>query len=187
MPEVDRAGHFQAEIIDYGLKDAESGAVAVGLKVKLLAEWNQDAEQWDDWTQYDVDAIGDVYVVKKDGKLNEGQVKSLVQFAGWDGSLESIAERSWQPTKCQVQIEADEYKGKTRFRVGFINEFGRKPGPSINTVDNVKAKELQARHGAALRALTGNLRRTAAPSPSSRPSAPPPAAKPAAVGDGAPF
>lgn len=186
MPEVDREGNFQAEIIDYGLKDFESGSVAVSLRVKLTAEWNSETESWDDWTQYDMEAGGDIYIIKKDGKLNDGQVKNLSQYAGWDGSLTSITERTWQPTKCQVSIESDVYKNNTRHRIGFINEFGRKPGAKISTVDAVKAKELEARHGAALRAIVGNARRQNGSSPpASRPASPPP--KAAATAEGAPF
>lgn len=169
---VNCEGTFKAQIESYGLKEMESGSVAVSIRAHLLDLWN--GEGWEPWGDSNVEAAGDLWIVKKDGTLNSGQVEALIKCAGWDGNLESIVNETWRPTQCQVVVKADEYQGQTRYKIAFINDLNRTPG-MMGNVDAGKAKELQARHGAALRALAGNAKRNGAPAPASKPATPPPA------------
>jgi hypothetical protein len=175
MPtDIDRVGDFQACIYEYGLQEYDSGAVAIAAKATISAMWNPDAESWDDWTSYDVEALGYLFIVKKDGTVNDKQVDALVNHCGWDGNIASIINATWQPTPCQVKIAPNTYNGETTYRISFLNAFDRVPGGSFGNVDVVKAKELEARHGAALRAIVGNAKRgTAPPNGKSRPASPP--------------
>jgi hypothetical protein len=173
MQPCDREGTFKAQIESYGLKEMETGSVAVAIRANLLECWS--GEGWDAWSEYQMDATGDLWIVKKDGTLNSSQVEALIKCAGWDGNLESITNETWKPTPCQVVVQRDDYKGQTRFRIAFINDIDRTPG-AFGNVDAGKAKELQARHGAALRALAGNAKRNGAPAPTGKPATPPPAA-----------
>lgn len=182
--EADREGSFKAQIIDYGMKKAESGAIAVTLKVKLMAMWDPETQSWLPWSDYDMEAWGDLYVVKKDSTLNETACKSLINCAGWDGYLESICDKTWQPQDCQVVLQANEYKGVTTYRVGFLNALDRTPG-AMMTLDKESVKQLSAQYGAPLRALAGSAKAAATPKPNGKPAAPPKAkAKPAPVAAG---
>lgn len=178
MQPCDRTGSFRAEILDYGLKEMDSGAVAVALHVKLTEMW--DGENWQPWGEYDMEAYGDVWIVKKDGKLNDRQAKALINFAGWDASLSSIAEETWKPTPCQVEITHERYKDQDQYRISWVNDFDRTPGAGAQSnVDANKLKELEARFGSPLRALQGNVKRNGAAPSTKKPSPPP---KPAAAG-----
>jgi hypothetical protein len=174
MQPVDREGTFQAEIESFGLKEMESGSIAISIRANLTACWS--GEGWDSWSEYMMDAQGDLWIVKKDGTLNSPQVEALMKHAGWDGNLESIINETWKPTPCQVVVQKDSYKGVDRYKIGFINDLNRTPG-AMSNVDAAKAKELQARYGAQLRALAGNAVRNNA-APAGKPSAPPPAPAP---------
>lgn len=178
MPMIDREGTFKAQIQSYGLKEMETGSVAIAIRANLLACWN--GEGWDeDWVQYDMEAAGDIWVVKKDGTINKPAVDSLVKCCGWDANLESILNETWKPSGCQVVVKANEYNGQISYKISFINALDRTPG-AMSNVDANKAKQLQAKHGAALRALAGNAARNGASTPATKPAAPPPAApKPA--------
>lgn len=184
MQPVDRKGQFRAQITDYGLTESKDGAVGITLKVKLL-EWfdltakDENGEQgaWIPWEQYDMQAEGTAWVVKKTGEMNELGAKSLISFAGWDANLESVANGSWQPTLCQVAVDEEEYKGVTRRKISFVNDYNRNP-LGMGSVAPGKAKELQGRFGAQLRALAGNAKRNA-PSANGPIPAPPPARQPA--------
>lgn len=172
---IDREGTFKALIQSYGLKEMESGSVGIAIRANLLACWS--GEGWDDWAQYDVEAQGDIWIVgtkEKGSKLNEKAFESLVKHAGLDGDTDSIVNETWKPTECQVVIKADDYNGQTRFKIAFVNALDRTPG-AFGNVDAAKAKELQSRHGAALRAIAGNAKRNGTPTPASKPAAPPPA------------
>lgn len=168
MPQpLDREGDFRGRITDYGLRKYDSGAVAVAVQVAIDECWN--GESWDDWREFDVEAIGYINIVKKDKTLNQGAAQSLIDCANWNGSLESIVNHTWDPSPVGVSVRANEYKGQTSYRVEFINAYDSEPG-GLGNVDAGIAKQLQMTHGAALRALAGNQARNSA-SPSGRPPA----------------
>lgn len=177
---ADREGNFRAVITSYGLKEMESGAVAVSIKASLTDFW--DGTEWFPWKEYDVEAEGDVWIVKKNGDVNLGQAEALCRYAGWDGDMESIVQETWQPRPVTVAIQKDEYKRHVRYKIAFINDYNRTPG-AMSNVDREKAKALQAKHGAAFRAIAGNVQRNTAPPPPSGkfPTPPPPVKAPANV------
>lgn len=177
MQPCDREGTFKARIESYGVKELESGAIAVSICAHLTDIWN--GETWEPWGDYQQEALGDLWIVKKDSSINNNQVEALIKNAGWDGDIASIVDEKWNPTPCQVVVKADTYKDQTRFKIAFLNALDRAPG-GMGNVDSKKAKELQTRFGAQLRAIAGNAKRNgSAPAPATKPAVPPPAAKPA--------
>lgn len=174
----DREGSFRGEILAYGLTESNDKAVGVNVRVHLLAWWTDGA--WQDWSGYDpVEAEGCIWIVKKDGNLNERAVKGLIDFAGWDGSMESIANETWRPLQIGLTVERDEFKGQMRFKIGFINDFSRTPG-AMSTCSPSRVQELSNRFGAQFRAIAGNAQRNSAPPQHSSPQPPPPARVPTA-------
>lgn len=189
---IDRPGNFQCEFKEYGLTERESGAVAISVIAQITAQYNDESGEWDDWKEYDVEARGDLYIIKKDGGLNNSQVEALCKYAGWSGSLAAIRDRTWTPTPCQVSIEGDEYKGVTRYKIGFVNAFDRTPGGVGNITDD-KVKALEVKFGASLRAVAGSATHGTT-KPAGKPAAPPrrnadkqPFPDPNATGDAEPM
>jgi hypothetical protein len=180
MVAVDRTGDFRAEIKSYGLQKAESGAVGVRIQAHLVEMFNEETKDWEDWRDYNVEAWGTSWIIKKDGTVNQNAVDALVKYAGWDGSLKTIGENGWVPTPCQVSIGSEEYNGETQFRVSFINAWDRVPGANIGNVTSDDLKALENRFGSSLRAVVGNIKRnTSPPAPANGKGGPkpPPAAK----------
>jgi hypothetical protein len=180
---VDREGFFRAEIIDYGMceaSDAASQSVGVTIKCHLSEMYDFGQEAWVDWP-YDQEATGVLWVICKNGSINDTACKSLVQSAGWDGDFESISDKRWEPTPCQVQVKHQEYKGKSEFRIAYVNPLDKIPG-AMGNLNTDKVKLLKSQHGAALRALTSTLKTNAALVAKGKPAAPkapPKAAAPA--------
>lgn len=175
---VDREGAFRCQLADYGLKQMDSGAVAISLRVALTEHY--DGEHWQPWAQYDMEAEGDIWIVKKNGEINQQAAESLMRHAGWDGTLESITGATWTPTPFQVTVKRDDYQGNVRHKIAYVNEFDRTPG-GLSNVSPDKARELAARFGSQFRAIAGNVKRnnaagagTGAPAAPSRPAPPPP-------------
>ena len=183
---IDREGHFRARIVEYGMcqaSDAASQSVGVQIKVALTEMWDPDREGWMSWSEYDQEATGTLWIVKKDGTLNDMACRSLVQNAGWDGDIYKIADSKWEPTECQVTIKAEEYRGRTQYKVSFVNDYNRVPG-SMGTLDESTVKSLKNQHGSALRALFATTKANSAPKPEGKPEAPPkpPAKRPPPAG-----
>lgn len=195
MQAVDREGQFRAKILEYGIRPADSGAVAVSLHVHLTELWSGD--QWHPWAEYQMEAFGDVWVVKKNGEVSQDAAENLMRCTGWDGSFASISNKTWKPTDCQVAISKDEYKGQVRYRINFVNAFDRDPSGGMSTVPDDKIRELENRFGASLRAIRGNIMRNQPAAPANgKPTAPPappaaaaphPASAAAQSADGIPF
>lgn len=169
---VDREGQFRGTITEYGLKEMESGSVAVSIKAQLTEFYAGEEEGWLDWTQYDVEAQGDVWVIKRDKSLNAKAAESLVKNAGWDGSFTSVKDGSWQPTPCQFTVKAEEYEGRTYYKIAFVNDFDRTPG-GMSNVDDARVKSLESQYGSQMRALFSNTKRNGAKPEASKPRTPP--------------
>ena len=169
MPQLEQAGNFRGPVISYGLNKVESGAQSVYLTVRIEEIWYEG--EWCDYREHQLEVSGDIWIVKKDGSINERQVRSLIDYAGWDGSLLSICDQSWCPPPVQITVGEDEYQGNVRYRINWLNHYDRMPGGG--NVSAEEAKELQARYGAQLRALSGNATRNAAAPPPGAPAKPP--------------
>ena len=173
MHPVDRAGTFRGNISEYGLKEFESGSVAVAIRVYLTEYWNDIDKVWVEWHEFDHEAHGDIVVVKKDKTINQNAASSLIRYAGWDGDIESIQSSKWTPTPIQVVIKEDTYNGETRLKIAFVNEFARTPGGLGANMSPEKARQLQTQFGASLRAIAGSVKMNGT-KPSGSPVAPPP-------------
>lgn len=145
-------GFYRIKITEYGLREADSGAVAISLKAELLEAFIDG--EWVNWGHAEEEADGDIWIVKKDGKCNDMAVESLAKFTGWDGDVESILNATWQPLQCQCQIKREEYKGVPRFRISFLNSWQRTPG-MMGNVTTARAKELSEKFGRGLRSIAG--------------------------------
>lgn len=191
---VSQVGSFRGPIMEYGLFEADSGSVGINIKCAITDIFHED--DWLDYREYDLEVEGTIWIVKKDGSLNESGVQSLVKYAGWDGMLEAITSKTWQPDEISFSVEAATYKEKTRHKINFIGSWENPPGRMMGNVDEAKAKALASRFGSQLRAVIGNTKRNAPPPAGSKPAPPkksPPKAEPVAAaangegGDGIPF
>lgn len=175
MQPCDREGTFRGLIVEYGLKEFESGAVAVKFRAELTEVYDIATGEWIPWQEYQMEVQGDAFVVKKDGTLNDTTVNALVNHAGWSGSFHSISDTTWKPTPCQFAVKSEVYNNKTYYKAAFVNGFDDIPGGgALPQLEPAQAKVLDTRFGAQLRALTGNKMRNQAPPPAAnKPSAPP--------------
>ena len=195
------AGSCRGQIIEYGLAKMDSGATAVNITARVDEYWDTEEKAWKDCRTNESDkaieleAEGAIWIIKKDGKINQSQAESLMQHADWDGKPTSIQNGSWKPTPCSFVVNKDTYKDESRFRISWLNDYNREPGASGN-VSPEQAQELESQYGSQLRALAGNVARNDVPPPEGKPPAPtsaaPPGITPAeatagAEGDDVPF
>ena len=173
MIPIDRPGNVRGQAISIGLREENSGAVGLAIKAHVWEFWNADTQEWEDWRPHNVEVDGVVWLVKKaNGGINENGFKSVCAYMGWDGDFEKIPTGEFKPTPCQFQIGSDEYKGQTRYRIEFVNDFNSTPGNTAN-VDLNKAKQLSARYGSMARAIAGNVQRNGSLPPTGLPPKPP--------------
>lgn len=185
---LDREGTFRGEIIAYGLKEYDSGAVAINIRCRVDMAYNFESKEWEDWTAYALEVDGAVWVVKKDnGGLNTKSIENFIKCTGWNGSFDDIANQNFTPDKIQFSVKGEEYDGNTFFKINFVNEWDRVPGGQMSNVDPAKASLLQKQYASQMRAIAGNAKRaTIPPTPAtSKPPAPKAKKEPVAA-NGAP-
>jgi len=188
MMRLDRPGIFKARPLSWAVRTAESGAVAVALEYLVLAQL--DGSAWIDWSgAEDHTVYGDTYVVKRDGTVHTSGVEQLVAALGWNGDLRAVA---GAPPKVvvQVAVKEEEYQGKKRLKVAWVNPGDYSPRPEGASGGDVA--RLQVRFGSLLRAAAAVATKKAPAKPAPVPSATsaPPAASPtsdAAFDDDIPF
>lgn len=128
---ADRAGTFRAEIIQAYPQAAQSGSwgiyLCVGLTEKLEgAEW----EAWEEFCQY---SQGAVWIIKKDGTVNEKPSASFAEATGYAGQTDSqqIA-AALVGKKVQVSVKADEYNGNVSYKVNWVSPYESEGGGEID-------------------------------------------------------
>ncbi len=172
---LDRPGIFKARPLSWAVRTADSGAVAIALEYLVLAQL--DGAEWVDWSAAeDHTVFGDTYVVKKDGTVHTSGVEQLVAALGWNGDLRSVAGVPPQVV-VQITVKEEEYQGKKRLKVSWVNPGDYSPRPEAASDGDVA--RLQVRFGSLLRAAAAVATKKAPPKP---PTPPAPAPAPPAAG-----
>lgn len=167
MPLIQNPGRYTATVESAELGQSEKGTPFLALLCKT--------EQGDELT---------AYLYLSDAAV-ERTIKTLREVFAFDNNFESVVQQvTGKP--CSIVVEAEEYEGKTRMKVKWVNSVG---GSSAKPLENsatllaqlsAKAKRIPAAAPAAARTAAPAAR----PAPAAKPA---PAPKPAAVEDGDPF
>jgi len=111
--------------------------------------------EWKDVSDEDLEITGYFYIEKRDGSLNTVSIDALKAALGWDGRdpfwLQD-ADLSQHPV--QVKLGVEQYQGKERIKVQFLNPHGSVPG-GVSRGDDAIRKSVNTRLGAKFRALAG--------------------------------
>lgn len=150
--QIDRPGVYRTlPTQDITVETAQSGAIAA--VVKFIAIEMYENGQWIDWN-YGQEIYCRVWIVKKDGTVNQNGVNTLKNVLGWDGDMQSFG-TGWNVPACQVTVEAEEYKGETQYRGSWINAYDADPERGMRPADPEIIKKIQSMYGARLRAAYG--------------------------------
>lgn len=163
--EIQQEGTFRGRIVDFALRKANEGhALALQIRCKIDESYLPSPEDvWEVWKgEWDYEAEGRVWLIKKDGAPNDVQISSLVEAAGWDGNFLSLINGTFAPQPIQFDVQQDEYKGVVRYRISWIRPYDASPRGGGN-VDPDAARMLDAQYGAQIRAISGNVQRNAPP------------------------
>lgn len=165
---IDRKGIFRGSPLEARITQGQDGSQSMGLEVVYGVAECLDGNDWANWSTYQFIARGTLWIIKKDGSLNDKAAETARDVLGWDGDLENVSPERLRP--CQFTVKDEEYNGKTLHKIAWFNDYDFKPGP--RTLDAGAVSTLKITHGAKLRAFFGATK--PASKPSGIPSAPPP-------------
>lgn len=186
---LDRPGTYRGLPQDWGVSESRGGFPQFTVRLKALEFYDEEAGEYVDWSQYDMTAEGYLVLYTKDA---QGQWKELMHAAqlkkvfGWDGlTFESLANGKYGETTVLFRVEAEEFEGKTRLKLQWIDTADASPTKQLPKYDAAKLKVLTAKMGGALSASVAPPTPAKAPT-SVKPTAPkrgpgrPPKSTPAA-------
>ena len=157
MKELDRAGTFRFGITGWSVREEDTGSVGVVLDCIVVDAWNGTG--WDQWLGvYDTHKCSAcIYIVKKDKTISADNVKRLVESIGWDSNLSFFERPPAESLRVLGEVEKDEYKGKVRYRISWVNPNADIPGGGNKTVKSDRMAQLQAQYGGMFRAIGGTV------------------------------
>jgi len=171
-----REGLFHAYPASIGIDEIGSNKLATCVINFSLFEELVDGE-WQSCEDEAFDITGWFFLEKKDGSVNATTVDSLKAAFGWDGrDMFWLQDTDLSQQPVQVRLAFEEYQGKNRIKVKFLNPYGSAPTGGVTKADENVRRSLNARLGAKFRALAGGTP-APAPKPTGKPT--PPASKPA--------
>ena len=136
---------------------------------ELRQHWN--GTEWADISADRFEITGWFYLFKKDGQPNDFTIKALKESLGWDGrSIGTLNDGEWSQTEVQLSLAYEEYNGKQKLKVQFINPRDSVPG-GVERSDPQTVQSLDQKYGAVLRAMNGAANGKAAPKPAAKPAA----------------
>lgn len=170
MAKIDREGRFAAQMLESSIfKPENSEAVGWNFHAALMHEAKADG-----WEALEPmpDAYGTIWLVKKDGTINENGVKQLKEALEWDGDWNKL-DGGHQWPDFQTDIVADTYNGKTQFKATWIHHFESDPSQrgTGKSVDPAEKKSLAAKYQSQTRAICG-VKSSGAPAPKGAPPSP---------------
>lgn len=181
---ANREGTFNAYPIDAGVDETgPNHLVTCAMSFRLFEE--QTNAEWADCSAEAMEIAGYFYLEKRDGAPNTMAIDALKESLGWDGRdpfwLQDNA-RTLADHPVQLKLGWEEYNGKNKLKVQFLNPYGSTAGGVAKGDANAR-QSISTRLGPKLRALAGGTPANA-PKPRSAQAAAPPAptapAKPAA-------
>ena len=114
---LERPGVFLADLVSWRVKEStKTSSVAVAIEFTATDELFGD--EWSPITPATV--FGDFWVIGTDGAVNQRKADSLKRAIGWTGRFSDVV---GQPPAIRVRlkVEPEDYKGKTYFKVRWID------------------------------------------------------------------
>lgn len=190
-----REGLFNAYPAEVGVDETGPNKLATCIIKFALYEELQPSGEWADCAADNYDITGYFYLEKKDGSLNSITIDALKAALGWDGRDPFwLQETNLSQHAVQLKLAFEEYNGKTRLKVQYLNPFGSTGTGGVTKADDAAKTAIRNRMGSKLRALAGPTQKPAQPAappklPPAKPkaaTAPPPAAESPAAEPAAP-
>lgn len=166
MAYVDRAGRFRGLALGWTIQESQELKLPMFLLNWAIEEYlNPQTAQWEDWRAFDMRIMSRSVLFKKDGTVNEKNRADLMDVFPWDGlSMASLNDGDWSEVRAQLTIEAEEYQGKTRFVVQWVNPFDWE-GFSLEKTEPKEVAGIASRWDMKLRAVAGPQKPKAAAVP----------------------
>ena len=176
-----REGLYHAYPTQIGIDETGPNKLATCIVNFRLYEELQQSGEWADCSGDGYEITGYFYLEKKDGSLNTVSLEALKNALGWDGRDPFyLQETDLSRHAVQVKLAYEEYGGKTRLKVQYLNPHGSTGGGGVPKADDTTRRAIVNRLNSKLRAMAGpapaakpGVPKTATPTPAASPDVSP--------------
>jgi len=184
MSQINREGTFRGYAIEKGVAESKGGFPQFVARLQGIEFYDEDTEQWVDWTQYEENEANGYFVLFGGDGEPTLSAKQVQKAFGWSGeSFSELDEADYSGTLIQFRTEYRTYQEKTLLQVTWIDEANAEPGRKLRKLDSTELKKLDSKFVAKLRKLSGGPKPKSVPSkpPVPKPETPSPEATPTAA------
>ena len=155
MSKVKIEGNFRGSVLSsaVGLTRNEFPQLLMELQAEQLHEKNETGGEWIPHEDPEETMYAYLVLVDKTGAMtkNAEQVQAAL---GWSGkSFAELNDTDYSDVSIQFRVEENTYNGNTSLQVSWINPYDADPTRGVTKLDKTAIKNLNAKHGAALRAF----------------------------------
>jgi hypothetical protein len=155
------AGRYHALPNNWAVNNSKGGNIQFVVTFDLLEKLTDNG--WNDITSLGQQVTGFFYLTQNNGnELNKRTVQNLREVLGWVGGANELANGEYGNIEVQVTIEFENFDGKSRPKVKWLNPRDYEgPGGAENDLNAIQ--NLDAKYGPQLRALTAATTTTLKP------------------------
>jgi len=121
---LSQEGIFRARVIEKAVRLPKEGSEAVNVSFKFEITQILQGKEWFDWSEHGMHCYGQICIVRKEGLTHDRGVEDMRDAFGWNGEIDPVEFEAWQPRECQINVKAEEYKGKNKYRAQYFNTRG---------------------------------------------------------------
>lgn len=154
MPQKIQPGKYRAEPLSWGIKRSER-TQSISINIQWLPDeyYDESKGEWLPWDHGGNHVEGDIWIRGREGDWTQ-QLKVANEVLGWSGEFKQLkAGSGWKPPRCQIEVEADEYKGNVRMKVAWVRNLdGSGPAGGNSRLAEDELDELEAELGDSVKA-----------------------------------
>ena len=147
MSQIGTEATFRGNIVEHAVGKSKSLLPQFVTKLVATEAWDDEAQDWVDWTPYDENEITGYFILyskKNEATLNATQV---MLATGWDGQSFAVLDGcDLSDVVVQFRVENHTYNDKTSLQVTWIDAFDATPGTAIKKLDANDIMALDAQY-----------------------------------------
>ena len=149
MSTVDRIGDFRGKGIEFAVAETKNaGLPQFVVKCQALEMYNEEAEIWEDWSEYGQEIMAYLLLQSGAGKNDPLDLAQVMKVFNWDGkSYLQLDTGAHDDVKFQFRVTENTYEGKTSLQVSWIDEYDAEPGRKVKKMTEADLKALDKKFG----------------------------------------
>lgn len=149
MPELTIEGKFRCKPVERWVQTAKTGTIGAGIRFVITHYYNPNKKDWFDCSDKYMMLDHVFWIYKADNSPIQFYIDALKNSIAWSGDILdfSLSIEEWPMPVCEIETANEDYNGKTRLRVKWLNPLGGKSGHAARVGSREQLEALKRRIG----------------------------------------